>query len=368
MKKKILHLISGLNIGGTEMMLLKTLPLLNDFEHIICSLSKKGNIGKKLEKLNFKVFVLGGGKLFSPFAILRFRKIIKNEKPDILTTYLIHADIFGRMFGRIFGIKKIVCSLRSTLGEPKYYPYLLIDRLTSFLVTKYIIVSQSIENFYTKKLKISKKKIVVIHNGVDLKDFEILIDKEEKKKSLDLENFNPIIGYVSKLRAEKGHPYLIEAFSSILKKYPKAALVLVGDGPEKEKLKKLCQNFKIEKNVFFLGNRSDVPEILKILDIFASPSLYEGLSNAILEAMAAKIAIVASNIPENRELIENEKEGFLVSIKNPKEMTEKILEILKNFNLKKELENSAFEKVTQKFEIKKTVQKLNDSLKEILEN
>ena len=134
-KKKILHLITGLEIGGAEMMLLKTLPRMQeDFDNRVCCIRGHGPIGKKLEKAGVPVYYLNLKNIFDLGIILRFKKIIKEFQPKILVTYLIHADLFGRIFGRIFGIKKITCSVRVKLVQWKYFPLLIIDGLTSFLV------------------------------------------------------------------------------------------------------------------------------------------------------------------------------------------------------------------------------------------
>lgn len=311
-------------------MLLQLLPRLNEFEHIVCSLTNKGTIGQKMEKLGIQVYVLENGKRFSLSAILKFKKIIQKERPDVLSTRLIHADIFGRIFGRLFGIKKIVCCLESVLDEPRYNKFFLVERLTSPLVNQYYAVSQSVKNKYVQKARLKPDKIQVIHNGIDLSRFSNLPDKTTAKKLLGLDSFYPLIGYAAKLRPERNHASLIKAFSLIIKQFPTAGLILAGDGPEKENLVQLVKELNIENSVKLLGNRSDVPQILAALDIFVSPSAYEGMSVAILEAMAAGLPIIASDIAPNRELIENEKNGFLVPPFKPETIAKKMIDLLDN--------------------------------------
>lgn len=146
MRKKILHLITGLEIGGAEIMLLKTLPQLNKFKNIVCVIKAPTKIGKELEKNNIKVHYLKISKKFCPQIIWKFYKIIKKEEPDVLITYLIHADIFGRIFGKLFGVKKIICFFRNKHPDKK--GLLFLEKLTSFLVSHYLTNSNAIKDFY----------------------------------------------------------------------------------------------------------------------------------------------------------------------------------------------------------------------------
>lgn len=359
-KKTILHLISGLEIGGAEIMLLQILPLLTDFNHIVCSLSSAGSVGKKIEALGIPVHTLETGRRFSPAAILKFKKIVKEQKPDILSTRLIHADIFGRVFGKLFGIKKIHCHLESILDQPKYDKFFLLEQLTSTLVTKYTAVSQSVKNKYINKAKINPSRIEVIYNGIDLNKFQNLPDKITAKKMLGFNESDLLIGYAAKMRPERNHATLIKSVALITTKAPNIKLVLAGDGPEKENLIQLAKKLNISDKVVFLGNREDVPQILTGLDIFVSPSAYEGMSVAILEAMAAGLPIIASDIEPNRELIKNGTDGFLVAI-TPELIAEKIIWLMANPEIKLMFSQKTKEKSCD-FSIIKTAAGMSDVL------
>ncbi len=343
-------------MGGTEMMLLKTLPCLNKFENIVCTIKGPTKIGKELEKNGINVLYLKANKKFCPQIIWKFYKIIKKEKPDILVTYLIHADILGRVFGKLFGVKKIISSVRNkSLVKKKFF---LWEKATSFLLNHYLVNSNSLKNLYISKLKISPKKITVIPNGIEIKKFSINVNKEKKRKELEFKNNDFLIGCVANLRKVKGHQYLLKALKKVTNKYPKTKLVLVGKGEERKNLEKLISDLGISKQVAFLGQRNDVPEILKIIDIFVLPTLSEGMSNVILEAMAAKCSTITTDIPENQELIENQKQGLLVPVKNPKRLAQAIIELIQHPEKRNLFSNNAFKKV-QSFSIDKTVEKLD---------
>lgn len=320
-RKKILHLITGLEIGGAEMMLLKTLPRMqNDFDNRVCCIIGHGPMGERLEKSGIPVYYLNLKNIFDLGIIWRFKKIIKEFKPDILVTYLIHADLFGRVLGRIFGIKKIVCSVRAKLIQFKYLPLLFLDALTSPLVTHYHFNSQTVADMYHKFFFLPKRKITVIPNGLETDKYNINIDIEKKKSELRVPQNKVIIGCVAKLRKQKGYKYLISAFTEVLKNNEDVFLLLVGDGNERKNIEKQIENLGISKNTLLLGNRDDIPELLQIIDIFVLPTLFEGMSNALMEAMAAGKPIIATDIPENKELIKDGISGILVPTKNPEAM------------------------------------------------
>jgi len=330
-KKKILHLITGLEIGGAEMMLLKTLPRMQeDFDNRVCCIRGHGPIGKKLEKAGVPVYYLNLKNIFDLGIILRFKKIIKEFQPKILVTYLIHADLFGRIFGRIFGIKKIICSVRVKLVQWKYFPLLIIDGLTSFLVNNYHFNSQAVANLYLKYFFLAKEKITVIPNGLEIEKYQIQINKTEKREELGIPTKMPIIGCIGRLEKQKGQKYLLEAFALFLKKDARAFLIFVGDGSDRKQLQILSKELGIENSIKFLGNRNDVPEILQIIDVFVLPSLYEGMSNALMEAMATGLPIIATDIPENRELLSSKDSGILIPARDSSALADKISFIIRN--------------------------------------
>src|SRR6185369_9251614 len=349
-KKKILHLITGLEVGGAEMMLLKTLPRMQEaFDNRICCIRGHGEIGKRLEAASVPVYYLDLKNIFDLGIIFRFGKIIKEFEPDILVTYLIHADLFGRVFGRIFGIKKIICSVRVKLIQWKYLPLLALDGLTSFLVNHYHFNSHTVADMYLKYFFLSNKKITVIPNGIEIAKYKISIDKMKKRRELSIPEDVFLIGCVGRLEKQKGQKYLIGAFSEIIKTHPQVFLILIGDGSYRIFLEKLAQTLELGNCVKFFGRRSDVPEILQTIDLFVLPSLYEGMSNAVMEAMAAGKPIITTHIPENKELIQNNQTGILVSPKNTLALKLAMENIIENSELKKLLGDEAQKSVSKNF-------------------
>lgn len=309
-KKKILHIIQSVDNGGCENMLLRTLPLLDGFEHKIVTLKERGELTPKFVSAGIIVETLHTTNLFDISSIFRLRRLIRKENPDVILTYLFHADIISRLTLSGTSDAPIIPFLRTTYNHPKYLVARILEWLTKPLVKQYLANSEAVKNFYVTRLGVNTEKITVIPNGIDTEYFDMLTPDPKIRTSLNIKPEDFIIICVANLHINKGHRYLLEAFETVYKKYPSVRLLLVGDGTERYNLENQIKGYSSKKNISFLGKRSDVPQLLKISDLFVLPTLFEGQSNAILEAMAAGTPIITTNIPENKIILN--KDGALL--------------------------------------------------------
>lgn len=351
-KKRILHLISGLEVGGAEKQLLRILPeLQGDFDNRVCCIRGHGSIGKLLEKKGIKVHYLNIKNIFSPNLIVRFKRVVEEFKPDTLVTYLIHADLYGRVLAKLCGIRKVLCSQRGILLNWEWLRF--FDRLTKSLVTKYTVQTEVTKKELMQKLKLPESKFVVIPNGINLTEFNFEINVHDKKTELKLEENKLNIACVSNLRRGKGHEYLLQAFEKIFENDKNLNLLIVGDGEKMAELKRQAENYHSKNNIHFLGKRNDVKEILKISDIFVLPTLGEGMSNAILEALASSLPVITTDIPVNKEIITDNVTGFLVKPRQSRELSEKIQFLIVNPEIRKELGLNGKKLIENRFAISK---------------
>lgn len=363
-RKKILHLISGLEIGGSETQLLRILPKLQEYhENEVCCVRGHGPIGKQLEENGVPVHYLDLKGLSDLSVIKRFYLVVKKFSPDILVTYLIHADLYGRIFGKLFGIKKIVSSKRGALLQWEWLSH--IDRLTKFMVSHYLVQTKSAQEEWMGKLNLPKEKFSIVPNGMRTSDFELSFDKVRERKLLHIDSSSSVIVCVARLRRGKGHEVLLKAFETLYKKNPNTTLLLVGDGERESELKGQIENYKSKNNVHFLGNRSDVPLILALSDLFILPTEGEGMSNAIMEAMAAGLPIITTDISENRDLIEEGRTGILFPVSNEKILLDKISFLLENTKLREYLGKNARKEAQEKYDVEKVVLKFAELYKRI---
>lgn len=355
-KPKILHVITGLEVGGAEMMLAKTLPNISDYDHVVCTLLTKGPLAEPLEKAGITVVALD--LRHHPFkGLIKFWKLSR-QKPTLCISYLIHADLFVRIFGTLFGIVRPIVFIRNNLIGSRYDRLVKMERLTSFLVSRYFSVSASVAAIYQKKLGYPAKKFVIIPNGIEIKKFSEA--QPLSRKDLLYKDEQLLVLMVGKFYQQKGHFYLIEAWKNVVSEFPTARLLLAGDGPLKKEIENQVKQANLEESVQFLGVRSDVPRLLKTTDVFVFPTLFEGMSNALLEAMAAGCAIVTTNIPENKEVATQEEVCF-ISPASVDQLATSLKSVLADSSLRENLGANAYQKVLAQFSIEETIAKLKNA-------
>jgi len=173
--------------------------------------------------------------------------------------------------------------------------------------------------------KLLRRRAINVYNAIAIDRFEnVYVDKSGKKSSLGIPLNAPVIGSVGRLADQKGYCFLIDAALLVLKKHPDVYLLLVGDGPLTEDHKAQAHHLGIDSHVIFAGPRTDVEELLRIMDVFVSSSLWEGLPTVILEAMISRIPIIATDIPGTNELIHHDVNGWLVPPADPYKLAEAI--------------------------------------------
>jgi glycosyltransferase involved in cell wall biosynthesis len=347
-----LHFISGLNVGGTETQLLRILPELQRYHsNHVCCFRGHGSIGKQLETSGIPVHYLNFRGIYDILVIFRFKKVIREIRPHIMITYLIHADIIGRILGRIFGIRNIICSKRGSLLQWEWLS--LVDRVTSKLVTHYTTQTQASKKEWMKKLHLPDEKFTVIPNGINKNDYHISLNGQTKKKSLGIPNDSTIVTCVSKLRQGKGHRPLLKAFEILFESNndDNFHLLLIGDGELYIQLFKQVQNYSSRDSIHFLGHRSDIPEILAISNIFILPTSGEGMSNAILEAMASSTPIITTNIPQNKELLGHDFDLY-IPINNASAIKDAIFKLTHDAHLRQKLCRQAKSKLRNHYDHK----------------
>lgn len=325
-RKKILHVITGLDIGGAEMNLTRMLPALEQSHtNVVCCLMDRGPASDLLDDHSIPVIHLGAKKsitdFIKPSVVWRFREIIKHEKPDVIITYLIHADLFGRFWGRVFGVHKVLCWNRGSLLQWQWLSF--FDRLSSFLVDGYIFQTEAMRKEISHQQHIPANKTQVIPNSVDLL---ALLPQSNRAATLYSAGVSdptlPTLICIANLRQGKGHPVLLRAFEEVMRESGPANLLIVGEGEQRPLLETLARGQESAPHIFFLGHQKNIPALLAASDIFVLPTFYEGMSNAILEAMLMERAVVTTDIPVNHDIIRTGFSGLLVAVRDEQQLAE----------------------------------------------
>lgn len=337
-KPAVLHLIRSLNPGGCEYMLLKTLPLLHKYDHYIFTLGSVGVLAKKFEEN--RINIINTHSL--PYLV----KKIKQIEPKIIITYLFHADLVGSLFIKPFTGYKTVPFLRSTYNSFRYLPAILFSWLVKPLINEYLANSEAVKKHYVSRLNIPSEKITVIPNGINLGNLkDVKFRRKTGNKIICVANFHP----------NKGHSLLLEAFEQVFKSHPNASLLLVGDGKEKTKLTEQIKNYRSRLKIRFMGYREDVFKLLDSADVFILPTSFEGMSNALLEAMACSLPVITSDIPENRELIKSGINGILYNPGDLGDLVNKVNYILDDIKLRNLIGKEARKTIAERFSMDKIV-------------
>ncbi len=327
-RRRIIHLIQSLGNGGCENMLLRTLPLVSDFEHLVLTLKEPGELAPKFMSVGIPVESINTRHLLSPAGIRRLRARVQEKNTDIIITYLFHADLLGRLALNGATHAPIVPFLRTTFNHPRYAIARIFEWLSKSLVRRYLANSEAVKDFYVQHIGVAAENITVIPNGIDTGYFDQLTPDPELRATLSIGPDNFVITCVANLHPNKGHEFLLKAFEALWPDFPHLRLLLVGDGEERRNIETMIAPFRSKDAIRLLGRRSDVPAILKLSHLFVLPTLFEGQSNAILEAMAAGVPIITTDIPENRACIEHETTGLLVPAENVSRLSEAIKQLI----------------------------------------
>ena len=346
--KTIAHVITGLEVGGAEQMLLAIATRLppTEWQQRVYCLMGHGPIGAELERRGIPVTYL-------QHRYWRLYHGLRRDRPAILITYLIHADLLGRVIGRLAGVKTIIASKHGALLQWEWLKYL--DRGSRWLVTHYIAVSHSLKNKLIADLHLPAANITVIPNGLDVDRYAVdPAVGQALRATLNIPPTANVIGTIANLRAGKGHADLLNAFHHLAPRYPDTRLLIVGDGDRRSALQKQVADLALINQVIFTGYRDDVPALLNVIDIFALPTYFEGMSMALLEAMAAGKPIVTTAIAENCELLVDQITAFLTPVGDIPALSAALQRLLDDPVLRQRLGQQAREVCRQHYDIATT--------------
>jgi len=355
-KIKILYIITGLEIGGAEILLLNIVKNLNKdlFNCSILYLKGKADIGGEFSELNIDVYNNSRYSFFNPYKYWKIFNLIKQKKIDIVHSHLIHSNLIARIIGKASNVKVIINSEHNTSNwKFKYIPFIILFRITLRYVNLVHCISNSVRDHILSIITIDNSKLKVIYNGICLDRFKN--NKFQKTSTINYSNSHPIIGCVSRLDKRKGIEYLIKAIGLLKVQYKDIKLILVGDGPQRSFLNRLVKELSLVDQVVFVGKTFEVEKYLSIFDFFVLPSLQEGLSIAIIEAMASGVPVIASNVGGIPEVITHKQDGILIKAKNENDIFEAVIQLNNDKKLKSKLISNAYDKISAKFDIRKIV-------------
>lgn len=346
------YFITELSTGGAQTALRCLLEGLNRDRFsptVACLYNGDGAVAQDIRAMGVQVFDARMRHKIDLGALLRLYRWIRLVRPTILHTSLFHANLSGRILGRLAGVPVVVCSERTMAMESEWrYRF---NRWTIGLVDCVTTVSANVRSFCTSHIGLPADKLVVIYNGVELPSAP-LASTIEVRAELGLPPGGLVIGAVSRLDPVKGVSVLVEALAQVDEVY----LAVIGDGPERAPLASLAGSLGVANRIRWTGHRRDVSHCLPAFDLFVQPSLHEGLPNAVLEAMAAGLPVVATAVGGTPEVVVDGVTGILVPPRDPDALAEAIACLLRDPDLRCKMGQMGQERVAQSFTVERMVE------------
>ncbi len=358
---QVTHLVTDLITAGAQKALLRLLIHTDrdKFQPRVIALRNGDTpIAAQLIDLGIEVIDLQMLPKWRVGRLMRLAQELRTNRPDILHCWMIHSNIIGRLIGRMTRVPKIVVSRRSDKNGSRWAT--VLNRWLVNWSDGMIAVSESTKAAELAETGIDSARVTVVPNGIDASMFEnkpSAADRQQLRDSLGYDNETILIGSVGRLTEAKGYPDLLNAFKTVSATLPQARLLIAGKGHLEAALKAQAKQLGIGERVQFPGVRSDIPQLLDALDLFAFSSHWEGMPNALMEAMAAGLPCVATAVSAAPELIDNGLHGILVPPKQPAKLAEAILKIANDGPLGDRLGQAAQQRILSEFTLANTAQK-----------
>lgn len=340
-------IITELDRGGAEQQFVQlAIGLLHKgWEVRVVCLGPRAELCDQLEEQGIIPHCLGARSARSTLSVLKqLVENIRSFQPEIIQTFLFHANILGRLAAFRAGRSIVVCGLRVAERQAHWHGW--VEWLTASLVTRWVCVSEGVRQHAAKNWKLDQTRLVVIPNGIEIDRWKNAIPFT--RADLDLPSDAIMLFSAGRLDVQKGMDILLEAFGKVAPEWPRLHLVIAGEGPLRKELE-LHKGTQSPANgrVHFLGQRNDIPRLMASCDLFVLASRWEGMPNALLEAMATGKPCVATNVEGSSELLgygqagEHAQRGWLVPINDPETLAEAIDKAISSETRSTEIAKSA---------------------------
>jgi len=352
----ILYLNYSMEVGGIETLICEFVLRLkgNGFLPSVCVFKGGGILEKRLESAGVPVYCLEKKEGIDLSLIPKLRRLMKDEKINILHTHNYSPWLYGALAS--IGLKrvKVVHTEHSNVNNRRRA---WAEKALSFFTDRIVCVSGDVKESMISGQGLLPDRLSVIYNGVDTERFYPDIDKKKMfKERFNISQDAVVVGIVARLNPVKDHSTLLKAFKIIFDKVTDAVLVIIGDGELREEIEREINGLGVRGRVLLLGERTDIPELLNMLDVFVLSSLSEGHNMSLLEAMAVGLPVVATNVGGNVEIVDDEKTGFLVPARSPQLLAEKIGMLLQNNGLMSSMGEKSREKVLSLFSVERMIE------------
>lgn len=357
---KVFHIIPCLDRGGAERVAIDLIINASPYaEGLLVSLKKPRSGGEILEKELLrhgkKLKVIGQRHQADIVALIKLYFFFRNEKPDVVHTHLFGGDLYGRLAARLARVPVVISTEHNfNITEGSFRK--LIKKITARLSSLIIAVSKGVADNTIRTEGALPSRTRVIYNGIKTKEFN----------THDGEFHNPlVVGCLGRLSQQKNHQELVTALSLV---NPNIKCLIAGEGELKSDLLGQIEGLQLSSHVRLVGQQDDINKFFSEIDVFILPSLSEGLPLVLLEAGAAGLPVIASDISSNKEIIEHGKTGYLYNSGKPEELAEALVFMRENPDKAKVFGIALLAHVKKEFDVSLMVEKYEAVYKELLSN
>jgi glycosyltransferase involved in cell wall biosynthesis len=328
---RIAYVIKSMAVGGSQTHLIHVLRQLDRsrFEPTLYCLTGEGGLLDAVREMDIPVIAPGAGRSFKGVSLVAriavLARALRAAPVDVVHNYLLRANLVGSVSARLARVPVVLCSKRGCHERRGFE--LISAKIGNRLADRVTVNAAAVRDFVHDNEGCPREKMVVIPSGVDTNCFRPL-DASSFKARLGLVESHKIVGVVTRMRVRKGVEEFIRAIGRLRETQPDVHGVIVGEVSLDETLQTLVRSLGLEHHLSLLGRRSDMPEVLSAFDVFVLSSHDEGMSNAILEAMAMEKPVVATDVGGTGEVVRHGHSGLLVPPKDPEALAAAVGEVL----------------------------------------
>jgi len=331
------------SVGGIEVLIKNMCRFLDKdiFNITLCSFSENNGMELEFKNMGLPIFVLKKHEGFDWFLSSKLRDLCRRLDIDVMHTHNAGSWLYGVLSCRNNKNSPAIVHTQHTELEKEAASkdktethWLLLHSMRHLAkhTNQIVSIADYITQYLVEKAKICRNKITLIRNGTDTYQYPAEINVLQKRLSLGMWEQDFVIGIVARLVAKKGHNVLFEAFKLAKSKIPNAKLLVVGDGDLMNELDIQCRKLDIRADVFFLGQRKDIPELLRVMNVcvLSSHKKAEGLPVSLLEAMASRVPVIATDSGGTKEIVLHGRTGILIEPNDSFALAEALIQVYMN--------------------------------------
>jgi glycosyltransferase involved in cell wall biosynthesis len=348
----VLQFVTVFGIGGTERQVLNLVQGLDRsrFDVEVACLKRWGALLPEIEASGVPITEYKTTSLYNHVAVwnqMRFLKHLRKRNVEIVHTYGFYSNVFAIPPARLAGAAAVLASIRDT-GEHLTPMQKRIEKLFCRMADCVVTNAEAVRKRLTNE-GYDAEKIVVIHNGIELTRYARKPNALGLHRELGVPSNTPLVAVFARLNELKGIEYFLQAVAGLIKRFRNVRFLVVGDGASRPELEKYAEHLGLNKHVVFLGFRLDVPTLLSEISVSVLPTLSEGLSNSLLEAMAASVPVVATRVGGNPEVVQEGITGLLAPPRDSEALARAIGQFLERPSLGREFGLAGRERVSREF-------------------